>query len=68
MIMTLLQIEEEPEEEPEEPAEDDSEDKEETVDEDDDEETVRTLHTLLLEENVKLRIQMMECFTLLTFL
>uniref|UniRef100_A0A669EX21 Heat shock protein 90, beta (grp94), member 1 n=1 Tax=Oreochromis niloticus TaxID=8128 RepID=A0A669EX21_ORENI len=39
-----------------EPAEDDSEDKEETVDEDDDEETVRTLHTLLLEENVKLRI------------
>uniref|UniRef100_A0A669C1A7 Endoplasmin n=1 Tax=Oreochromis niloticus TaxID=8128 RepID=A0A669C1A7_ORENI len=28
----------------------------ETVDEDDDEETVRTLHTLLLEENVKLRI------------
>uniref|UniRef100_A0A669BHT7 Heat shock protein 90, beta (grp94), member 1 n=1 Tax=Oreochromis niloticus TaxID=8128 RepID=A0A669BHT7_ORENI len=50
------QIEEEPEEEPEEPAEDDSEDKEETVDEDDDEETVRTLHTLLLEENVKLRI------------
>uniref|UniRef100_A0A668TC79 Histidine kinase/HSP90-like ATPase domain-containing protein n=1 Tax=Oreochromis aureus TaxID=47969 RepID=A0A668TC79_OREAU len=52
----LNRIEEEPEEEPEEPAEDDSEDKEETVDEDDDEETVRTLHTLLLEENVKLRI------------
>uniref|UniRef100_A0AAX7TRN1 Endoplasmin n=1 Tax=Astatotilapia calliptera TaxID=8154 RepID=A0AAX7TRN1_ASTCA len=50
------QIEEEPEEEPEGPAEDDSEDKEETVDEDDDEETVRRLHTLLLEDNVKLRI------------
>uniref|UniRef100_A0A669C0L7 Endoplasmin n=1 Tax=Oreochromis niloticus TaxID=8128 RepID=A0A669C0L7_ORENI len=56
MLRLSLNIEEEPEEEPEEPAEDDSEDKEETVDEDDDEETVRTLHTLLLEENVKLRI------------
>lgn len=67
--MALLQIEEEPEEEPEEPAEDDSEDKEETVDEDeDDEETVRRLHTLLLEDNVKLRIQMLKWFTLLTFL
>uniref|UniRef100_A0AAX7UQ11 Histidine kinase/HSP90-like ATPase domain-containing protein n=1 Tax=Astatotilapia calliptera TaxID=8154 RepID=A0AAX7UQ11_ASTCA len=52
----LNRIEEEPEEEPEGPAEDDSEDKEETVDEDDDEETVRRLHTLLLEDNVKLRI------------
>lgn len=66
--MALLQIEEEPEEEPEGPAEDDSEDKEETVDEDDDEETVRRLHTLLLEDNVKLRIQMLKWFTLLTFL
>lgn len=66
--MALLQIEEEPEEEPEEPAEDDSEDKEETVDDDDDEETVRRLHTLLLEDNVKLRIQMLKWFTLLTFL
>uniref|UniRef100_A0AAX7UM40 Endoplasmin n=1 Tax=Astatotilapia calliptera TaxID=8154 RepID=A0AAX7UM40_ASTCA len=56
MLRLSLNIEEEPEEEPEGPAEDDSEDKEETVDEDDDEETVRRLHTLLLEDNVKLRI------------